>query len=319
MRIDEHPDAAAAPAPAESGSVVVDGARHRSYARGFTLMEMAIVLAIMGIVAITATSLFSLYTNIMKKSRLETQLRQRSELALEYLVNEARRAGGQGAPPAASVFVENDCGPRAGFPACDNSDRVTITQPLVGYSRCKVERDTGGFVDVKLVRPRAGFAPECCLRSSPSFARQIAFVKDDVVVPAFLTRGSGSCNFRYIPLANAPPGDLRDSLIVMSDVKTFYREPGTGPDDAGRLVMHLELHGDPDIVGERLYLANNIVDFQVRQSGPGNQFLGLSVVAGEPHAAGTLDVSTAFDTTRTIARRMIVREATARIALRDVR
>lgn len=282
--------------------------------RGFTLMELAISIACMGITALAATMLFSLYIGGMKKAKLETHLRARAETTLEYLVNEVRRAGGMGAPPPASVFVENDCGAARGFPDCDRTDRITVVQPLVGYGKCKIVSDAGGIVTVNTVRASRLSPPQCCLQ--PSFVtRQVAIVStSNVVTPAVLTR-VGGCAFRYVPIIGVAGGNT-DASLLMADVKTFYREPGIGPGEPGRLAMHVELNADRSIVGERLFLANDILDFQARLTG---QSLGISVVAGKPHDAGANRVETAFSTTRALARQFIAREATARLTLRDAR
>ena len=276
-------------------------------------MELAISLAMMGLTAIAATMLFSLYLNIAKKAKLETHLRQRAETTLEYLVNEARMAGGQGALSSASVFVENDCGAARGFPDCDHTDRITMVQPLVGYGKCKIVTDSSGTVDVNTVRPSRLSPPQCCLQASFT-VRQVAIVKNDVVTPALLTR-VGGCTFRYAPILGSVGGKDGASLL-MADVKTFYREPGAAPGKAGRLAMHMELNGDGSVVGERLYLSNDILDFQARLASPS---FGVSVVAGRPHDAGALSIETAFSTTRALAQKFIAREATARLTLRDAR
>jgi hypothetical protein len=80
--------------------------------------------------------------------------------------------------------------------------------------------------------------------------------------------------------------------------------------------MHVELNGDGAVLGERLYLSNDILDLQARLSGP---TLGLSVVAGRPHDSGASSIETAFSTTRALARPFVAREATARLTLRDAR
>lgn len=276
-------------------------------------MELAISIAAMGVIALAATMLFSLYLGITKKAKIETQLRQRAETSLEYLVNETRRAGGQGAQPSASVFVENDCAAARGFPDCDHTDRVTLVQPLVGYGKCRVLSDAGGIINVNTVQVSRLNPPECCLKSTFN-GRQIALVKNGVVTPAFLSR-VGGCTFRYAPILGNVGGQ-DDASLLIADVKTFYREPGAAAGEAGRLVMHLNLDGDNSVVGERLYLSNDILDLQARLSGA---TLGLSVVSGEPHPTGVREIETAFSTTRALARPFIAREATARLTLRDVR
>ena len=163
---------------------------------------------------------------------------------------------------------------------------------------------------------RLGFSPgpECCLHSSFA-SRQVAFVKSNgTVTPAFLTK-IGGCTFRYVPIIGSVGGNSGAALVI-ADVKTFYREPGPAPGTAGRLAMHVDLDGDGALVGERLYLADDILDLQAVLSGG---TLGLSVVSGEFHDSGARSVETTFSTTRALSRPFIAREATALLTLRDAR
>jgi hypothetical protein len=235
---------------------------------------------------------------------------------LEYVVNETRRVGGEGAPANASVFVENDCSAARGFPDCDHTDRLTLAEPLAGYDSCKVEQDLGGNL-VKVNNVDAGSGPVCCFDQSGLFGRQVLLVKDNVVTPAFMT-GAGPCHFRYQPIVNPPGGALDDAKIVLADVKTFYWEPPPvgSVNTAGKLVMHMDLDGDGSIVGERLYLASGVADFQVRlQAG----MLGISIVAADKNENGVSDITTAFSTSRHLNGKFVVREATAKLAVRDLR
>ncbi|HEY4222434.1 MAG TPA: hypothetical protein VGO62_13860, partial [Myxococcota bacterium] len=211
-------------------------------------------LACLAMITLAATMLFSIFTAVIKRSKIESSLLRRSQALLEYVVNESRRVGGQGAPATASVFVENDCGAARGFPDCNHTDRVTFAEPLAGYGSCRVKTDQGAhFIEVNDVRLGAGTT--CCF-SAPVFGRQVVFVKDSVVTPAFLTRAPGPCRFHYRRIVQDPSTSLDNAQIILSDVKTFYLEPSSPPGLAGRLVMHMDLDGDESIAGERLVLSN---------------------------------------------------------------
>ena len=95
------------------------------------MMELAVSMACMAVLALAATVSFQMYISIIKKSKAEAHLLRRSQSLLEYVVNETRRVGGQGAPALASVYIENDCGPRNG-----ESTRRPYT-----HARCRIDVD----------------------------------------------------------------------------------------------------------------------------------------------------------------------------------
>ena len=80
--------------------------------------------------------------------------------------------------------------------------------------------------------------------------------------------------------------------------------------------MHMDLDGDEQIVGERLYLASGVIDFQARMDAG---MLGISIVAADANEHGVREISTAFSTTRRLSAPFLTREATARVAVRDMR
>lgn len=292
------------------------GARLRR--RGFTLIEAAAAMAAIGVIALVATMLFSLYGTLIKRARVQSQLVSRSRGALEYVLDEARRAGGNGVDPARSVIVEDNCAARGEFPACNGSDRITVIQPLGGYGKCTVDADLGGErVRVRKVRDGLLGPEECCLLQSAGFRRQVAFASAEGVVPAMLLEDTADCTFGYRPILGDVPDSLTGATIVMSDVKTFYVEYGAR-DRAGRLLMHTELDGNiASIRGERLPLATGILDLQADPSGT---LLTVSVLLGLQHPDGRTEGSTALrPAPRTFGVPYLLDEATARVSLRNMR
>ena len=135
-------------------------------------MELCVAMACMAILGAAACMSFSVYISLIKKSKAEAHLLRRSQSLLEYIVNETRRVGGQGAPALASVFIENDCGVRGGFPDCDHTDRLTLAEPLAGYGTCKVKADLGArTIDVNKVRVALGTPQVCCFSAVGSLAQ----------------------------------------------------------------------------------------------------------------------------------------------------
>ena len=293
---------------------------HRRPRRGFTLMELAVALAATGVVALAATMLFSLYAQLIKRARIQSQLVSRGRGTLEYVLDESRRAGGDGVDATASVFIENGCGARGGFPDCHGTDRLTVVQPLGGYGKCTVDAQLGGN-RVRVKELRMGWGPlatrQCCLREQPGFRRQVAFASGGGVVPAVLTGTAEPCTFAYQPILPGSPGGLTNSTIVMADVKTFYLELAD-PARTGRLVMHMELDGDTSsLARERLYLATGVLDLQARLSGT---MLSVSTLVGIEHQDGARAGDTALSPApRTFAMPYLLHEASATVALRNTR
>jgi prepilin-type N-terminal cleavage/methylation domain-containing protein len=285
---------------------------------GFTLMELAVALAATGVIAATATTLFSLYSSLIKKARVQSQLVSRARGSLEYVLNESRRAGGDGVSARDSMIIEAGCSPRGAFPDCYGTDRITVVQPLGGYGKCTVDADLGGN-RVRIKSLRDGFAGPlvCCLLEQPNFKRQVAFSSAAGVTPAVLFGTSEPCTFRYEPIVGGPSGSLNNATLVMADVKTFYLEL-TDPTRAGRLVMHMELDGDTSsITRERLYLATGVLDLQASRSG---DMLAVSTLIGMEHPDGVRSGDTALSpAARTLSVPYLLHEASARVALRNTR
>jgi len=86
--------------------------------------------------------------------------------------------------------------------------------------------------------------------------------------------GSG-CEFTVAPVV---PGDLlprplsvstgfaaagmKGAVVVLADIKTFYVD-WNAAGTVGALRMHVELDGNPSLVGERLTVIDDVADFQV--------------------------------------------------------
>ena len=100
--------------------------------RGFSLIEVAVVLAMVGIIGAAAAGVCSLVLQTMKSTRTLATLGVRAQQPMLYLQSELQRAGGNGIFGAAAIVVENDCAARGGLPDCNHTDRVNVYTAIQG-------------------------------------------------------------------------------------------------------------------------------------------------------------------------------------------
>ncbi len=246
--------------------------RSRSSARAFSLMEAAVVLAMVGLVAAAALTVFALLSRTMKSTQNESMLNARSHQPLQYLSSELQRAGGNGIPGQAAIVIEDNCAARGELPGCAGTDRVTVfTAPQAPVCRA---RDLGASADGRSYAvewPQGG----CCLRSEDFSAHVMLLNRrasgEILYRPVFLT-GTGTddddCEFAAVDLL--PPnlrhggaGDFDGGDVVLVEMRTFYVDPATD-----ELFLHIDnaappAPGAPTVIGKRMLIADHVVDLQV--------------------------------------------------------
>lgn len=240
-------------------------------ARGFTLIEAAVTLAIMAVVATAAVSSLVALQRLARDTGQQMIVNERLRAGLLYLADETRDAGGIGIQPWAAAIIEDDCGPRDGMPPCRGSDRLTVVQGIPTFPGCSIDEDLGGTVRLERVGAVDGRGGRsCCFRDNRSFVRQVAIVYPNAVEPVLVTgTGSGDCSFgvqRLLPasvLPRALPSSRERGVMVLADIKTFYVDWDSNNDVIGDLKMHIELNGDGDVENERLTILEDVADFQV--------------------------------------------------------
>lgn len=235
-----------------------------------SLLELSVSMAIAGIVAAAAISQVGFLLSSGRRIGRNLDLTSTARLASLFVIDELRIAGGAGVAAWSGVIVEDDCLPRGGYPACRNSDRVTVVQSIPQFPSCAiVDEPAAGTVTVEAIS--IGGVDVCCLNEQ-DFVRQVALVWADTMQPAVLKSAGGGCRFSVAPVvpADALPQPLSTSpafiaagikgaVIVLADIKTFYVEwDPILP--VGPLRMHVELDGDPSLVGERVTVLDSVAD-----------------------------------------------------------
>ena len=248
------------PVPPESRLAVDD----TTVRRGFSLIEMSVVIVMVGIIGAAATAVCSLVLDAVKDVRQQAALGQRAQQPIMYMMNEVLRAGGNGMPGAAAVVVENDCAARGELPACAGNDRLTVFTATRGpvCRATKTGRDRYRFE-----WPQGG----CCFRT-PDFSGHLMIQKDGhTATPQYRPVHAVDvdvCEFEVtnvLPDALMPAGanDIDDADAILIETRTFYLEP-----DTTQLQMLLDTEaprapGEPTVVGKRMLVADRIYDFQV--------------------------------------------------------
>jgi prepilin-type N-terminal cleavage/methylation domain-containing protein len=253
-------------------------------ARAFTLLEAMVVLAMFGIVVSAASVSFVSMLRSTKQGHGALQAMNGTRVPLDFVLDEARRAGGPDLPAAARVLIAKNLGAR-------QTDVLWTLHQNVGYSICAVTSATGN--SLSFVTTVLDGEPRCCfeagtplfdvplegaLPAGPSF-RRTAVLRDlrGRFLPVFLSGdpSATSCRLTITPLPdidavineqqdNLP--DLSTSVAVLADVKRFYIDFDADGVRAplGALFVQTEIDGDVDsVLGERQRLASNAYDFRV--------------------------------------------------------
>jgi hypothetical protein len=241
--------------------------------RAFTLMETAIAMALVGIVAICATMLYGSVIRTFSQTRKTITITDRSQAVIDYLTHEIRSVGGNGIPASAAIFVEDDAlnrgDPVMGFPDGSDSqagvegrapilgraDRLTMFTALQNVPPCPITAIAGPMIDgsgtAQFVERPAGAPPFCCFTTGGgprAFQRTAMLMNNGFYRPVLLTNSSGTCTFQWqdiVPPAMRTMPDptsgmdmnaaFNNGLAVLVDFRTVYLDPVTHD-----LVMHLD-------------------------------------------------------------------------------
>jgi hypothetical protein len=174
--------------------------------RAFSLMEIAVTIAIAGLIGLAATSMFSTLMNSFVQIERETVLSDRIMSVGQFLSTEIASIGGNGTTSNNAIFVDQGCGGKGDYPACPNgSDRVRIFSALSAAPSCRifdVRRDRTDLI-VSLWQQNRRGTFNCCLNDENNDTRRSTGAKQFLRRHALLE----SNEFHKPVLLTASPGD----------------------------------------------------------------------------------------------------------------
>ena len=170
--------------------------------RGFTIIELAISMAIAGIVVAAATTAAVNVTRLLKLEGKKSIADQDSRRLVDFVIGRMQASGGGPVRPWMAMWHEQDCGPRDGLPDCNGHDRLTV-------------------IDVDLDRN------DCT----------IASMTDSEIV--FDDPGDGTCCFDWpaeaLPDSEQPDQFSNQSLMIVGDRNEWMMVVATEAGDRGGL------------------------------------------------------------------------------------
>lgn len=252
--------------------------------RAFTLMEAMIVLAMVGVVVAVSTMTFVSLLNSAKRGRVALQAMGSTRTALDFLLEEARGAGGPDLPGSARVLIDKSGG-------ANQTDVLWLIDQATGYGTCVVTGVSGSALQFPVVSISG--VRRCCFEAGadpvgtpplpegvPAGApfRRTAVIFDDLhrFVPVFL-EGDPSAAGCTLTMKRLPGIDrvvngarrnepaLVNATAVLADVKRVYVDFDADGVQApfGALYAQVESDGDVDsFVGERQRLSSNVIDLR---------------------------------------------------------
>ncbi len=140
--------------------------KHIRRRRAFTMIEVAVVLAIAGIIALASTVLFSSMTQGFIQAERQSTLSDSALQVSQFLSSEIASIGGNGTTSNNAIFVDDNCAAWGDYPSCAaNSDRVRVFSAISGAPSCRifdVVDDGNGLIVTLWQRNRSGQF-QCCL------------------------------------------------------------------------------------------------------------------------------------------------------------
>lgn len=244
--------------------------------RGFTLMEAALAMALVGVISVAAIGLYASVSQTFTATRKAAMLNDRAQAALDYLMHDLRSIGGNGIPASSAIFVEDAANVRAdpviGFPDGTDAaaavegrapfpgkaDRLTTFTAIKNVPPCPITGITGPPSDGEgtaqfLLAPCPTCNPvvapgTCCftMGTGRPFVRTVMLMSNDSYRPVLLSNNSGTCQFRWqdvVPATMRPAPPIADYIggsAVLVDFRTYYLDAQTHD-----LMMHMDTLGEP--------------------------------------------------------------------------
>ncbi len=235
--------------------------------RGFTLLELAVTLSIAGIVSVSALMLHSTVTRSFAAARTMGDLSDRLLGTTTYLARELTTVGGNTATASMSVYVENACAARGGYPECPRgSDRVTIFSAVPRTPACRVSH-----VDEEVSPPRFAFwfrdgagVSRCCLNDERNGERLPGEKTQYLKRHLMLTQGPFHKPVLLIAEAEAPGFT---TLPAPSSYESYDADGDSEPDTRCTFraieVVPPELRAEPPALSDWVDASASVMDMRI--------------------------------------------------------
>lgn len=254
--------------------------------RAFSLVEVAVTLAIAGIVIAIAASVVTQMNGTLAHARVRQQADEEAKLLGEWLVFQMRGLGGDDLRPWEAVVVENNCAARGDLPGCGGSDRLTVRVADAAIGSCGLIGSFGASVESNLMDgPPLGNGDglenkaddTCCLdvvggAPGPSpWEDRTAFLIDsdrNVHPVALHTRDSAGGNGCAINIPSGLPvasSKVPGGRLIVATQQVFFRAPATTGAlvENGLYAFKDENFDDRFDPGELTLIADNVFDLQI--------------------------------------------------------
>lgn len=106
--------------------------------RGFTILELAISMAIAGIVVAAATTAAVNVTRLLKLEGKKSIADQDSRRLVDFVIGRMQASGGGPVRPWMAMWHEQACVPRNGLPNCNGHDRLTVIDVDLDRNDCAI-------------------------------------------------------------------------------------------------------------------------------------------------------------------------------------
>jgi len=231
---------------------------------GFSLVEMLVALAASMLILVAVMGLYLFSFNAYLSMQNRSSLAQDSMLLVDYFRNELFVAGGGAVRGWMGIWVEDNCTARSVFPACNGSDRVTISSATVPLQQCTITGMVGGKLQI------AFSAGICCLtkqagqidyKNNPvaltlnSFFHS-SFAVDEDTAACTLTISDGQARGGD---SDGGTIDWSGGMVTLMQVETLYWDSINS-----QIVRFQDLNNNGAVdLGEMSIVAVGVYDFQV--------------------------------------------------------
>ena len=286
---------------------------------GYSLIEIMMAVGLSSFLLFIAMSQNVSITQSQFRYIRRSNLAQDALTITNYFGHEIGQIGGASVRPWMSAFLENNCNARGPFPACNGSDRLTLTASNVPAQECLI---TGLPLPGVL---QINSAPTCCLDSSylskhfmltsgNSYAQVFSTNVDTASCRLTFVNGQASANNSFPAFINWSGGTLTKVTVktiywdsIANQAKQFTDFNNNGVMDTGEMniladqvldlqfSLGLDINGDGNLIDNGTNADNYLYNSAGEAYGAGVflnatpsqlKMIKVAIVTGVPAGAG---------------------------------